>query len=76
MPGPAHPPRRRAELERWAAAGCRVSRCMLDHDLRYPEAIELLAGEIPRPSVVLDLDEYPDDDQPHQPQQKAKGETP
>ena len=62
MPGSAHPPRRRAELERWAASGCRVSRAMLDHDLTYPEAIELLVGERPRPSVILDLDEYPDED--------------
>jgi hypothetical protein len=64
MPGSAHPPRRRAELERWAASGCRVSRAMLDHDLTYPEAVELLARRLPRPAVVYDIAEYPDEDQP------------
>lgn len=76
MPGPTRPRRRRADLEHWAAQGCRVSRAMLDHDLTYPEALEMLVAERPRPSVVLDLAEYPDEDQPQQTQQKAKGETP
>jgi hypothetical protein len=74
--GRPNPPERRADLERWADAGCRVSRCMLDHDLTYAEAIEMLVGARPRPSVILDLDEYPDEDQPQQTQQNAKGETP
>ena len=58
MPGSAHPPRRRAELERWAASGCRVSRAMLDHDLTFAEAIDLLAGARPRPAVVYDIADY------------------
>jgi hypothetical protein len=60
MPGSAHPPRRRAELERWAASGCRVSRAMLDHDLTFAEALELPVGA--RPSVMLNLAEYPDEE--------------
>jgi len=62
MPGPTRPPRRRADLESWAAQGCRVSRAMLDHDLTFPEAVELLARRLPRPAVVYDIADYRDAD--------------
>lgn len=48
--------RHRADLERWAAEGCRVSRLMLDTGLRFPEALEELGRRMTAPVPVPDPD--------------------
>jgi hypothetical protein len=55
------PRRERERLERWAAAGDRVAAYMLAHSCDFPDAVEALARQLPRPSVVLDIRDY----QPH-----------
>lgn len=55
-------PDHRGALERYAAAGCRVSRYMLDHDTWFPEAIEALHRErcgVPAP--IPNDNDYPEE---------------
>jgi hypothetical protein len=54
--------RRRRELERWAAGGCRISAYMLEHGCSFPDALDGLAAGNPRPAVVLDIRDYRDPD--------------
>ena len=57
MPG-SHPfaPAHRADLERWAAEGDKVSRLMLDTGLAFPEAVEELHRRLTGPVPVPDPD--------------------
>jgi hypothetical protein len=48
--------RHRADLERWAAEGDKVSRLMLDTGLAFPEAVEELHRRLTGPVPVPDPD--------------------
>jgi hypothetical protein len=48
----------RERLERWAAAGDRIAAHMLEHGCDFPDAVEALARQLPRPAVVYDIRDY------------------
>jgi hypothetical protein len=52
------PRHERERLERWAAAGDRIAAYMLEHGATFPDAVEALARQLPRPSVVYRLEDY------------------
>jgi hypothetical protein len=52
------PRHERERLERWAAAGDRIAAYMLEHGVTFPDAIDALARQLPRPAVVYDIRDY------------------
>lgn len=52
--------RRRRDLERWAAGGCKASAYMLAHGCGFADALDALQAGNPRPCVVLDIRDYQD----------------